>query len=187
MHRLILVKHSLPFFDSNRPANQWLLSDEGRVRCIPLAQKLAVWQPDMIYTSCEPKAVETGQIAAAKLGLPCETWDGLHEHERSRVGPLSQEAFEASVNQLFEQPNRLVFGEECADEAHMRFSRALNTILEASPVRLPVIVAHGTVISLFVARACGVEPFPFWKNLTLPSFVVLSLPGFEIEAITLFS
>ena len=39
-----------------------------------------------------------------------------------------------------------------------------------------VIVAHGTVITLYVAQHTGVEPLPLWRRLGLPSFVVLSLP-----------
>jgi broad specificity phosphatase PhoE len=38
-----------------------------------------------------------------------------------------------------------------------------------------IIVAHGTVISLFVSRLAGTPDFPLWKELGLPSFVVLDL------------
>ena len=36
--KLILVKHSLPVIDPEKPAHQWKLSPEGKKRCIPLAQ-----------------------------------------------------------------------------------------------------------------------------------------------------
>jgi len=36
-----------------------------------------------------------------------------------------------------------------------------------------VIVSHGTVISLFVAWLTGVDGFLLWKELGLPSLVVL--------------
>jgi broad specificity phosphatase PhoE len=39
---------------------------------------------------------------------------------------------------------------------------------------------HGTVLTLFVARVTGLEPFALWKRLGLPSFVVLSLPQLEL-------
>src|SRR5437588_121956 len=39
-----------------------------------------------------------------------------------------------------------------------------------------IVVAHGTVITLLVAGWCGVEPFPLWERLGLPSYVVLELP-----------
>jgi broad specificity phosphatase PhoE len=42
------------------------------------------------------------------------------------------------------------------------------------------VVTHGTVMTLFVTRAAGLEAFPFWKRLGLPAFVVLSWPGFGL-------
>jgi hypothetical protein len=42
------------------------------------------------------------------------------------------------------------------------------------------VVAHGIVITLFIARAAGLAPFPLWKRLALPSFIVLSMPGYEV-------
>lgn len=51
------------------------------------------------------------------------------------------------------------------------------------PVGNIIIVAHGTVITLFVSRRAGLEPFPFWKRLALPSFVVLSLPDQAVESV----
>ncbi len=46
-----------------------------------------------------------------------------------------------------------------------------------------VIVKHGTVITLFTARANGIEPFIFWKQLGLPSCVVLELPDFRLAGV----
>ena len=44
------------------------------------------------------------------------------------------------------------------------------------------IVAHGTVIALFVAACAGIAPHSFWRRLGLPSFVVLSLPERSVLA-----
>jgi broad specificity phosphatase PhoE len=43
-----------------------------------------------------------------------------------------------------------------------------------------VVVSHGTVITLFVEKFNGIDPFSFWKKLDLPSFVVLSLPQHKL-------
>jgi hypothetical protein len=39
------------------------------------------------------------------------------------------------------------------------------------------VIAHGTVITLFVAYYMGLPALPLWQRLGLPSFVVLTLPG----------
>ena len=43
-----------------------------------------------------------------------------------------------------------------------------------------VTVTHGTVISLFVAERAGVDPYNLWRQLDLPSYVVLSVPELKL-------
>jgi broad specificity phosphatase PhoE len=181
MRKLILVKHSLPEIVSDLPANQWRLSDTGRLRCKRLAERLATYNPDVIVASLEPKAAETGRIVASRLGKPFETAENLHEHDRSNVRLFdTKEQFEARVASFFENPQRLVFGRETADDAHRRFAEAVAGVIGKYPSGNLAVVTHGTVMTLLVARAVGLAPFPFWKQLGLPSFVVLSLPKFDL-------
>ena len=183
MSRLILVKHSLPEIDPARPAREWRLSDEGRRRCPALAKRLAEHAPEVVVASLEPKATETGQIVARWLGKPLETVAGLHEHERSRVGFLDADQFNAAVAALFNQPAQLVFGEETADQAHARFAGAVAGVMQRHARVNTAVIAHGTVIALLVSRAAGLEPFALWKRLGLPSFVVLAWPDLAVRYI----
>ena len=169
MPTLILVRHSIPAIDPARSADQWSLSAEGRQRCAPLADRLAQHHPGVIVTSVEPKAVETARLVA----------EGLHEHDRRGVPFESRAAFEAAVARFFAEPARLVFGNETADGAHARFAAAVAVVLARHPGENVAVVTHGTVMTLFVARANRLEPFAFWRQLGLPALVVLSRPGFE--------
>lgn len=179
--KLVLVRHSVPEIIPDIPASQWRLSDEGRLRCETLAERLAGFELGTVVTSTEPKAVETGQIVAGILGLPIESAPGLHEHARPNVGLLaSKEEFQARVASVFEHPDQLVFGSESGDEAHARFAAAVDAVLRQHPSGSLAIVSHGTVMTLFVARTIGVDPIPFWKSLGLPAFVVLSLPELSL-------
>lgn len=180
MPKLILVRHSCPEIVSDVPANQWRLSNEGQHRCKPLADRLVAYQPDVLVASSEPKALETAQIVADLLGRSVSTAEGLHEHVRTNVGFLDLEQFEASVADFFENPKRLVLGRETADQAHDRFAGAIAGVVEKYPDENVAVFTHGTVMTLFVSRAAGLEPFPFWKRLGLPSFVVLSVPDLEL-------
>ena len=176
MKNIILVKHSLPEIIPTIPAKEWRLSESGQVRCELLAEKLESYLPDVVVSSVEPKAVETAQIMAAQLSKPFRTFDGLHEHDRTGIDFLEKEQFEAKVTEFFAHPDRLVLGRETANQALERFSKALSSVEVESPNRNIVIVAHGTVITLFVARFNDLDAFSFWRRLDLPSFVVLSLP-----------
>jgi len=180
MSKLILVRHSLPEIIPTLPANQWRLSEIGRRRCRPLADRLAAYAPDVIVTSDEPKAMETGQIVASLLDRPLKTVQDLHEHDRRNVAFESTEWFEAAVARFFAEPGRSIFGNETADQAHRRFSKAVAVVIEEHPKQNVALVAHGTVMTLFVARKAGLEPFPFWKGLRLPAFVVLSRPELDL-------
>jgi broad specificity phosphatase PhoE len=176
IRHLILVKHSQPQIITTVPAAQWRLSDEGRRRNAVLAELLAAYQPAAILASREPKAMETGYTVASILNAPFSTAEGLHEHDRGNVGWSSVEDFEAAVARFFAHPSELVFGRETADQARERFTAAVDAAVAAHPAGNLVVVAHGTVIALLVAKRASVEPFPLWRRLGLPSFVVLSLP-----------
>jgi len=172
---LILVKHSLPEIVETAPAQEWELSDEGRMRAQQLAERLNRYQLEVIVSSVEPKAKETAEIIAAKHNLGLQIIEGLHEHDRSKVGYLSKDEFQAAVREFFEKPGRLVFGSETADECHARFKQAVHSVIDHNFGKAVVIVAHGTVISLFVARLTGTSDLLLWNELGLPSFVVIDL------------
>jgi broad specificity phosphatase PhoE len=176
MKTLILIKHSLPEIAGNLPAREWRLSVAGRLRCKTLAERLALHRVTRLVASREPKAYETAEEVAAHLGLPLAAADDLHEHVHREVGRLRTEEFEAAVACFFAQPAELVFGSETADQAHRRFEQALSLVLEKYRDETVGVVTHGRVLTLLVTRALGLDPFPFWKRLGLPSFAVTTWP-----------
>jgi len=183
MPHLLLVRHSLPNIDPGVAARHWKLSDEGRRRCTALAEMLSPYHPAIVVSSAEPKAAETAAIVAANLGIPLETETDLHEHDRSNVTHLSQEEFQQAMARLFAQLEDLVFGNETAAQAQRRFAGTIDRLLARHPGETITVVAHGTVISLFVAARCsGVDGYTLWGQLGLPDCVVLSLPDFTLES-----
>ena len=177
--RLILVKHSLPEIRPARPRREWLLSEEGRARCARLAERLRPYSPTRIVTSPEPKAHESARLVALALGLhSVETLDELHEHDDSDAPFQEEAAFRATVREFFANPAVVVFGRETADEAHARFSAAVDALPMPSGDSANVVVAHGRVISLYASRRDGSEAYALWARLGLPAFVVLDLPSY---------
>ena len=172
---LILVKHSLPEIIEGLPANKWQLSKEGQARAQRLAEQLNHYQPEIIVSSNEPKAAETAEIIARKHQLEVQIIDDLHEHDRGNETYLSKDEFHASIREFFQKPDVLVFGRETANQAHARFYQAVHSILNNHANSTVVIVAHGTVISMFVSRLIGISELMLWSKLGLPSFVVIDL------------
>lgn len=170
---LILVKHSLPEIVAGLPAREWKLSDTGRMRAKQLAERLSSFQPEYIISSVEPKARETAEILAGRHNLELHSAEGLHEHDRSKTPYLSKDEFHAAIREFFEKPDKLIFGSETADEAHEHFYQAVRSVLDCHLNATVVIVAHGTVISLFVSHLTGVSDILLWNELGLPSYVAL--------------
>ena len=181
--RVILIRHSVPDIKRDVPAADWHLSAEGTTRARALAGRLHPSGATKVFTSAEPKAVETARALADEWGLAIEAVPGLQEHERPLAQLLSRDEFEQKIRELFTRPSDLVFGAETADQARRRFTMALMRLVTRVTGDL-VVVTHGTVMALFVAEATGVEPFGFWKRQEMPFAVTLTLPALALEGMT---
>ena len=183
MSRLVLVRHSKPEIEPDKPASAWKLDEIGRRRSELLATGLRDFSPGVIWSSEEPKAVETAEIVAAAFGVPVRTADGLEEHHRDGVPYFpTQGEFEAAVEQLFDKPDQLVLGTETAEQALHRFNAAIDRVIEAGQTD-NVVVTHGTVMTLYAAGVAGVEPMGLWRRLATPSYVVLGLPDLDVRCV----
>lgn len=176
--RLILVKHAQPVVDFTRPARTWPLSDDGRAAAEAFAERLRPLAAVSVVGSPEPKASDTGRTIAQALDLPFALEPGLEEHHRETQPFGSQAEFETRVARMFAQPDRLIFGEETADEAHARFAAAIDRVWHEGA---RIVVAHGTVIALWAARRNNVDPFPLWRALSMPSAIVQEHRGNEFS------
>jgi broad specificity phosphatase PhoE len=172
---LILVKHSVPEIVETLPAREWKLSELGRARAERLAELLKEYQPEVIFSSKEPKATETAEIIAGIHRIELHAAEDLHEHDRSNVPYLAHEEFQALIHEFFQRPKELIFGKETADQAHARFYRSVHSALNEHTDKTVVIVTHGTVIALFVSRLTGRSDFELWNMLGLPSFIAIEL------------
>lgn len=183
MSHLILIRHSNPEILKDRPANQWLLSDKGRDRARTLAPFLVKYLPSIIYSSKEPKAIETAEILANLMDLPRAARYGLHEHLRNQVEWTNADDFRAKVQDLFQRQDKVIFGEESALETVTRFSESVNAIVLKHPDQSVAIVSHGTVISLFVSSQNEIDAYSFWRSLEMPSLVILGRPKLKLESV----
>ena len=149
----------------------------GRQRSELLASSLSSFRPEVIWSSREPKAVESAEIVAGAFGVPVQIADGLEEHHRDGT-PFypRRDDFEAAVERFFCKPDQLVLGTETAVQARDRMTAAIDDIIDAGQTD-SIVVTHGTVMTLYVASVAGVRPMDFWRRLGLPSYVVLGLPG----------
>ena len=175
MRRLILIRHSLSAVRADLPPAQWHLAPEGVTRARAFARRLDPGNASRIFTSSEPKAVETALVLGEIWRLPVEEVPGLHEHERPENRIVSAEQFEATIAALFARPSEIVFGSESADAARQRFAAAVASLVARHDGDI-VIVTHGTVMALFIALHTGKDAFDIWKEQQMPCATTLTLP-----------
>ena len=173
----------MPEIEPDKPASSWKLGETGRRRSELLADRLRGFSPQVVWSSAEPKAVETAEIVAKTLDVPACAAGGLAEHARASTPFFAtRNEFEQAVERFFREPDRLVLGEETAEYALARFAAVINKIISAGHAD-NVVVTHGTVMTLYVASVAGVRHMSFWRMLEAPSYIVLSLPDYYIRSI----
>ena len=183
MRYLVFIRHSQTQPDQAIPSREWVLTEEGRRRCKPLAVQLARYNLDRIVTSTEPKAIETGKLVAQRLGIPCQVEKNLHEHERGTAAYFGTQAeFIEAIKDLLTNPTKLVFGEETGLEARERFVGAVESLMGEYPQENIAIVTHGTVLSLFASKLTGQAAYPFWQALGMPAILDFKYPTMELLA-----
>ena len=182
MGRLVLVRHSVPEVRRNVPASDWTLGEVGRHRTILLASRLRSFRPELIWSSKEPKTIQTAEILSDSLGSRVRILNGLEEHHRENVPLMSKEQFSTKIDEFFSNPNQVVLGSETAVQARDRMVTAIDEILKVGHSD-SIVVTHGTVMTLYMAAVAGVRSFCFWRQLGLPSYVVLSTPSMRVLSI----
>jgi broad specificity phosphatase PhoE len=165
------------------PAREWVLSEQGAARARQLAARLDLARAGTLYSSVEPKAMETASIVGETWGLPVEGIEGVHEHERHVEPVVTRDEFERRMRELFARPGDVVFGAESANAARRRFARAVMRLVARSRDDVAV-VTHGTVLALFVADATGTDAFALWRRLDMPQAITLSVPELTLDGTT---
>ncbi|MBK26354.1 MAG: hypothetical protein CME70_20310 [Halobacteriovorax sp.] len=180
---LILVKHALPELNEEVAPKEWQLGEKG----LKQAKKFAGFVQDnldvdpIIYSSEESKAIDTAKVLAETLGLNHKTNPDLGEIDRAPSKILDEEGHISRNEAIFKKPAEAVLGSESANDALKRFESGIKEIIKDPQEDERLIVTHGTVISLFLAKHNKeIDAFDVWQKLSCPSYVVVSLPEFKV-------
>lgn len=177
---LILVRHAAPDQRPDVPPPQWRLSAAGREAATALAARLPDLAPVAVLASTEPKAIETAAIIASRFGLPVVSDAGFDEHRR-QAWPYEPDpaAFRNRVLRTLRTADLSVDGAETGSAAAARFAEGL----ARHPERPLIVMSHGTVLSLWLARTLGLDAAELWSSLRLPEAFLISPEAALIERI----
>ena len=158
---LILVRHAMPAFSPDVPADEWTLSAEG----LAAAQVLAGHLPAgaRLVASTEPKAYQTLEPAGpvlrdgrfAEVRREGEPWDGpFRELRRSYVSGVDHAGWE---------PRSAVAA---------RFEAGVREHLAAANGQPLVVASHGMAMTVWLSTRLGLpDPGQFWADLRFPDAI----------------
>lgn len=175
--RLFIARHG----DATYPQPRGTLSDAGgrlselgREQVTALAQRLASDRIAGIRTSRMARAVESGQVAGASLGLPASPIDGLEEWRvgdyagRSIDEPEPEAVFTAW---LCGDLDARMPGAESGHEIVDRYRGALEAIADLYRGESLLIFSHGGVMSFVLPRLCHNVRNDFARDHFVPNAV----------------
>ena len=183
MPRLLLVRHcaaGLSGDTSTRP-----LSELGRAQ----ADALSAWLQkswaavDWIRSSPYQRAIDTIAPFATARGL--EIGEDVRLQERSAPFVASTSEHFAATEAAFADPTQRLGQSETALEAQTRGWKTVERALE-SEFELPLLVTHGQLLSLVLARLDRSDGIDIWHRMTTPDVFLLEatdLGGFRFERV----
>jgi broad specificity phosphatase PhoE len=151
---LIVARHG----EAEYEASEWegeggSLTVLGRQQAAALAESLAGRRVAHVWTSTLARAVQTGEIVAARLGVGVTTRIGLREFDVGgfRGVPLEEDPFVVTYTRWLEgHLDERVPGGESGREIADRFGAVLREVADAHPGETVLVVSHGGAIGLGV-------------------------------------
>lgn len=180
---LYLVRHAHSKVDRSTSPAAWGLTDKGRADAAALAHHLEETGVGLVLSSDELKAIETANVVADVLGIASEVDSGFREQGGSHPQwAETEEDFVSLVGDAFGRPSEFVIGNETMDAAAGRFEAAVRPRLDGAENGM--VVAHGRVISAFVAGHNEIDTFEFWRGLAMPALITLTRPDLRLVGVT---
>lgn len=136
------------------------LTHRGRRQAVELAESLATRRVAHVWTSTLARAVQTGEIVAAKLGVGVTTRLGLREFDMGdhRGVPLEEDPFlETYGRWLAGHLDERVPGAESGREVADRVATVLREIADLHPGETVLVVSHGGAIGVGVPNIARMD------------------------------
>ncbi|MDR1732742.1 MAG: histidine phosphatase family protein [Synergistaceae bacterium] len=166
------------------------LNEEGRIQARKLAERLASWPVDVVYTSPLERALRTAEAVAARHGKTPVVLDGFTEMnfgswEGESILTLKRQNPQP-LKEWFADPFfRLPEGAETWEELRLRVEGALQTIL-SSPEEHAVIVSHGGIIRALFVVLLKMDPHSVW-NISASNCAISGIEIREFQNQLIFS
>lgn len=177
MLELVLVRHAHAEWvpDEARP-----LSAEGWRDAERLVPLLEATGPDVLYSSPYPRARQTIEPLASRLGMTIEEIDGFRERTLAEGAVPDFEGAMLASWQDFE----LTFpGGESNRAAQDRIHAAFEHLAARHAEGTLVVATHGNVLGLLFNRFDPAHHYEFWRSITWPDVFRVAVEDGRVESI----
>lgn len=162
LRRLYLVRHgeAMPVARDGPGSDPWLapLTPLGRTQVAALSASLENCRLDFLVTSAVPRALETADILARRVGLRPVVEEGLNELQPGRVLAGSHADVKMAIRQAYREAGlpgaKFLDGESFAAFGE-RIERALTRILTQPGWTRAAVVTHEPALRYVLARCHG--------------------------------
>ncbi|MHA2141074.1 MAG: histidine phosphatase family protein [Candidatus Thorarchaeota archaeon] len=159
------MKHGKTAIDRNFPVHDWPLTEEGLRQVEALVSSGIFDSVDSIFSSTEPKAMQTAQPFADRLGIDIVSFPELRELDRAKGGFLSKAKYQQSVKEILNR-HAVVTGWELRENALSRFQSGIMKIMSKDDFDQALLISHGLVLSMHFADLLGVDDvFSRWQKM----------------------
>ncbi len=161
---LVVARHGEAEYEAPTWAEEGgSLTALGRRQAAALAEQLAGRRVAHVWTSTLARAVQTGEIVAARLGVGVTTRLGLREFDVGvhRGVPLEEDPFvDVYGLWLAGQLDERIPGAETGREIGQRVGAVLHEVVDAHPGETVLVVSHGGAIGLGVPAVARMDVSP---------------------------
>ncbi len=158
---LVVARHGEAEYEASTWADEGgSLTQRGRQQAAALAESLADRRVAHVWTSTLARAVQTGEIVAARLGIGVTTRIGLREFDAGdhRGVPLEEDPFVGTYTRWLEgHLDERIPGAETGREIVERFDQVLSEVSDAHPGETVLVVSHGGTIGLGIPTLCRMD------------------------------
>jgi broad specificity phosphatase PhoE len=160
---LVVARHGEAEYEANEWTEGGSLTVLGRDQSATLGASLAGARVAHVYTSTLARAVQTAEIAAARLGVGVTTRTGLREFD---PGYLAERPHDLDpVLATYERwiggdLDARVPGGESATEMVSRLREVMEEITDAHPGETVLVLSHGGTLRVGVPAICRMDAEP---------------------------
>lgn len=171
--KMVFIRHSKSLVNPNIPITSWGLSEEGRILAKKLNSLSQIKTIEVIYSSLQPKALETAALATENLGIQIKTDNNLTESTSFTNKFVSLKELEENTRKYYAEKILSIHGGETFVQAQERFAKALEEIVKKEQGKENIgIVSHGNILAGFVSQITRTDPFEIVEKIAQPDVAV---------------